>query len=150
MYSGLGSSGSWVVQDDVLYGMVIAIIPMDRCALILPQRRMYTDIKDLLPDVTSILISSGVPSGVRRRKKPQKVFQEQVNFNTQRRNKTCASDRTRREKELCLPVIQEQEPEVSKQERETSLGIVMKSASETCRRRPAQIQYLLPLRLGAF
>lgn len=150
MYSGLGSSGSWVVQGDVLYGMVIAIIPMDRCALILPQRRMYSDIKDLLPDATRILVSSGVPSGVGRRKKPQKVFQEQVNFNPQRRNKRCTSDRTKREKEHRLPVIHEQGLEVSKQEGETSLGIVMKSASRTSRRRPAQIQYLLPLRLGAF
>lgn len=40
--------------------MVIAITPMDGCALILPQRQMYSDIHEMFPDASSIVLSSGV------------------------------------------------------------------------------------------
>ncbi|KAG8163896.1 hypothetical protein KVR01_005814 [Diaporthe batatas] len=139
---GLGSSGSWVVQDDVLYGMVIALTPMDGCALILPQRRMYADIQGLFPDATSILLSSGVPDAVRRRGL-QKAPVEQVNLKPQLRAGRGIRERKDKvkEKEPCYFEPWQRVPGLSRHGKTAILVEITTNSSGTRRRRHPQSRY---------
>ncbi|KAG8165529.1 hypothetical protein KVR01_004081 [Diaporthe batatas] len=52
-----GSSGSWVVHDQTLYGMIVAIFPGECTALMVPSKRMLSDVKMLCPGVTDISVA---------------------------------------------------------------------------------------------
>lgn len=49
-----GSSGSWVVHDQTLYGMIVAVFPGECMALMIPSNRMISDIYKLCPGATNV------------------------------------------------------------------------------------------------
>ncbi|KAJ0114113.1 hypothetical protein J7T55_007947 [Diaporthe amygdali] len=55
-----GSSGSWVVHDQKLYGMIIAVFPGDCLALMIPAKKMLCDIQAMFPDATGISVDTRI------------------------------------------------------------------------------------------
>lgn len=129
--SGLGSSGSWVVENGILYGMVIAIMPLENCAVILPQRRMYSDIKEIFPDATSIQVSSWVPpADPPRIKSEESVTEESIKqeiHSTPNRRQTRGSTvwgKQRKEKAPILSdIAEEKKPWEGAMKNESDSGI---------------------------
>ncbi|KAI0818373.1 hypothetical protein GGR55DRAFT_72851 [Xylaria sp. FL0064] len=54
-----GTSGSWVVSDSSLHGVIIASYGQDPIAHMIPVRQLFCDIKSALPKVLSIVLSPG-------------------------------------------------------------------------------------------
>lgn len=56
MTAAMGSSGSWVVHGQTLYGMIMAVHPNECLALMVPARKMLSDIRVMFPDTTKISV----------------------------------------------------------------------------------------------
>lgn len=140
IYVGLGSSGLWVVQGHALCGMVIAITPMDGCALILPQRRMYSDMQKIFPDASSILLGSGVAEATFPHMGSQKVSAEQVDPRSKRAMREIW-DKKGKGKEMSPYRPCQWVPRFGGQEEKHLAVDNTTSASGTLRRRREQTRY---------
>lgn len=56
-FVAMGSSGSWVVHDQTLYGMIIAVIPGECTALMVPAKKMMSDIRKMCPGASDISVA---------------------------------------------------------------------------------------------
>lgn len=127
--------------------MVIAITPMDHCALIIPQRRMYSDIRKMFPDASSILVSSGVSAVVSPRKDSHEVPQEQVHVMPQRRTRRGVSTTMTKKKERKTSELYDRRSVIGRPQDETLVGVTVNSASGSCKRRHGQRLYFFSLKL---